>query len=934
MPAPAPQERTDALAARLRFVVARARDARATGVYVLPSTGKRIDFDRQRNGWKLSRLLYRVGELQLTELLADVLPTEELLNTEQDAHAFVRTLGIIGGLGQVAVVERVGERFAASALVQRTVAQTIAQLRAAQLTSELPRKLTDIDSPDRLASLLTELTTSDHVNDWLYPLYLHLHWNRPELLATLRNHLAALPHRGNYFRPLRYVLKAAEQFGDLPTLARLHHWVWRGAPESKVYEHRDWKQIDGRWTSTVLGRAALHPKEGYDWRNPVTTADMSQRDNTWWGFTTPTRKYFLRRLFRRLDQLGQRGEAAGYAQWATNFLLYLNGTPVRPAYEETRTSYHWDRTARRSRIERYQVYHPVAADVVPLHWIISGGERGFPVRPDGMLLESRTPYGAPRVRRERHPKCWDQQPTHIIRLLADSTLVPVQEFALRVYRDNPNFVSELTAEQLVDMLRSSNEEIADLSLDALGQRPELLTDAVAVVLIIHDREDFRNWAFTNVQLSFDAAFSLLLTTDNETHFERLLNWIRQRHAARLSNLTSGELDALTRQPLAAAGLLAAERLGQLQPVPYSLLLRLLTSEHVEVRAAGMELFGTLPVEELYANHLPTLTGMAVSERPEVRTAATPIIRRVAERYPDFGRELTTELLGFLRSRGKATDIHEQIAELLTVRPLQTHLATVPVEEIWALLRSRKFPTQRVGFAALQARTGEAPLTTAELVELGRHTWVQARAFAHAQLLTHTDRTRYEVADFLPLLDTHWEDSRTFAKAFLREQLTDRDWTPELLIRILDIPREDVQVFALEFVERYVGPKDATDFLLQASQHPGHRVQAFAADWLDRYAGGQPTVIAELEPFFRSVLGQISRGRLAKDRTFDFLEREGLADEPTARLVLDLLQRHMLTIAVGDRSRCWDILNRLRRRYPHLDSPLSTRDRALIEPKAA
>ena len=347
----------------------------------------------------------------------------------------------------------------------------------------------------------------------------------------------------------------------------------------------------------------------------------------------------------------------------------------------------------------------------------------------------------------------------------------------------------------------------------------------------------------------------------------------------------------------------------------------MTSEHAEVRAAGIELFGALPVAELYRHHRETIVGMCVSEREEVRASAAPIARVLAEHYPDFAEELVTTLVAFLQMRGKATETHAAIGDLLCVPPVRSYLGNLPEDEIWALLRSKKFPAQRVGFTALRDRKTDGALTTAELVELGRHDWTDAREFAREQLTTNAERTVYEVMDFLPLLDTGWADSADFARQFLRDRMSDRDWTPEVLIALLDIPREEVQTFALPFVERHVTAGDATEFLLRASQHPGRHVQEFAAGWLERYATGKPAVIEALLPFFRTLLGQISRGRAAKDRVFDFLAAESAKDESTARLTVPLLQRLMLTIATGDKARCLVILNELRRRYPHLDSPL-------------
>ena len=931
------RERAEAIDARLRYVVAHSLDAGAESVYILPSTGKKLDFGKQKNGWKLSRLLYRVGELELRDSLQTFLATRPLLRETFDHHAFIRTLGIIGTKQEVVILEELREQLVLTPLLQRTLQQSILQLTNAipATTANIPQKLDKAlaDATLDLSTILTACTRDDAVNTWLYALYLRLRTESPELLGEFRAHLATLPLRGNYFQPLRHIWKAAEQLRDDATVATLFWQVWKAEPESKVRIAYEWKQNRlGLWRATVKGKSAFHPKEPYDWQNPPKIEDTAASENTKWGFTARTRRYLLRRTYRKLEDLGTNADLR-YPEFASNLLLQLNRETVRAAFEETHGRYAQNPETRRWEYSTYPVYHPEGADLIPLHWIVNGGSDGFEVRPDAVLISRREPFAQLRGRRERFAPLWDRAPRVVIRLLAQSTLQTVQEFALRIFRANPEFTNVVEPSEVLSMLESGHGEIAELAFDLLKARPELLTAAVGYALIVHEREPLRSWAKTGVNLDFDIVFSHLLEETDAARFERIVEWLRVRHTTRLNQLTDPELGALLQHPVAAAGLLAAATLRGRQPLPYAPLLQLMTSEHAEVRAAGVELFGTLPLAELNAHHRETIIGLCVSERAEVRTAAAPVTRRLAERYPNFGAELTRCLVEFLRMRGKASEVHDHIGALLSAPPLRQHLDQLPNDDLWRLIRSKKFPAQQVGFAALRERHSVGTLSTVELVELGRHEWADVRAFARERLEANAERTVYEALDFLRLLDTDWNDSREFAKTFLRERLTDRDWTPELLIAALDIPRADVQTFVLEFVERHVTEDAAEEFFLKMAQHPGREVQTVAAGWLERHAADKPEMIERLLPFFQTLLGQIARGRTAKDRVFDFLEKQSHHHESVARLVLPLLERLMLTIAVGDRARCWLLLNELRRRYPHLDSRLEVVESTKLKPLA-
>jgi len=90
----------------------------------------------------------------------------------------------------------------------------------------------------------------------------------------------------------------------------------------------------------------------------------------------------------------------------------------------------------------------------------------------------------------------------------------------------------------------------------------------------------------------------------------------------------------------------------------------------------------------------------------------------------------------------------------------------------------------------------------------------------------------------------------------------------------------------------------------------------------RYAVDRPEEIVMLEPYFRTVLSKIGAGRTAKQRIFALLEQESLKHQPTAKIVVDLLERISATIAIGDKAMCIDLLHRVSQKWPDLKGPMT------------
>jgi hypothetical protein len=155
-------------------------------------------------------------------------------------------------------------------------------------------------------------------------------------------------------------------------------------------------------------------------------------------------------------------------------------------------------------------------------------------------------------------------------------------------------------------------------------------------------------------------------------------------------------------------------------------------------------------------------------------------------------------------------------------------------------------------------------------------------------------------------------------------LTESDWKPEVLVAIADSVNKPVQSFGRELITRFFDEQHGQTYLLRLSQHPSPDLQLFASNYLERFAAGRPDRIGSLELFFVTVLCQVNRGRVAKDRILAFLRKEALKNEESARLVARILVRQSATLAIGDKAACIHTLREIQVSYPEIEIPLSIR----------
>jgi hypothetical protein len=345
---------------------------------------------------------------------------------------------------------------------------------------------------------------------------------------------------------------------------------------------------------------------------------------------------------------------------------------------------------------------------------------------------------------------------------------------------------------------------------------------------------------------------------------------------------------------------------------------LLNHHYAPVRSAGLDFLNNMPVESLL-NRKQILSNACFSIYEEVRTGIRPLIKKAAEQDNPWGVSLTEILMPYLLRKEQQEGLHKSFSELLS-NELSPYLQNANKETALKLLYSEFPAAQNLGTVILEKYTDAAQLSLQQVISLGNHENKNVREWSWRFYQTQTGRIKYESDTSVKLLDSKWEDSRQFAMQYFRENFTEKDWNSDSLIALADSVKPDIEAFGRELITKFFTAESGTEYLLKLSQHPSEKMQLFATNYLERFAAGDFEKIQSLEFYFRSVLTRVNKGRIAKDRIYNFLLEEGRKSEVAAKTVGKILSDVSATSAIGDKARCIDILLQLNALY-EVSSPL-------------
>lgn len=743
---------------------------------------------------------------------------------------------------------------------------------------------------------------------------------RPGVLAEL----ARVPFASPHFYWLRHVLKAAEYRRDAEVFGLL---AYRLEKERAAFSHANYSY--------------RYPRPG---QPPM-------------AYGAHTRRYLRRRVWRTLRRMGAIGDP-DYVKMAVGVLLPFTDADGEEPRRVGRAS--WDRFA------RYWAFGGVLFANSPRYEQATNGKTWrckAGVRPG-------TP--SPAAREEAFPALWDARPAGLMHLLAASACLPVHEMAAKAIRASGAFLDQLDVDDVIMLLGRPYEVTAALGLELAEKRwspaaPSLpLLLGLATTVYAPARRRAHGWIDEARALVLaDAAFlakivlaphadtrevarrilrsqalppavagplvarivaemlALGASPDDDARARDATQTLVMALAAHLEGIQAPVVNDLLAHPAAGVQELGAELLlrasaSRAGPLDDETMVRILHSEHENVRAVGTRLLGELPDDVLAQMEL-LLVRLTTDKAADLRNASRPIVARVAAKNAGAGETIARALvLALVRNKlpeGAPSHVLRVLRE-----DLFGFVKALPAEDVFRLLQSKSAHAQELGGLLLQDRD-PSELSIEQIVKLASHDVLSVREASWRAFSASIDRVKASLAEASRVLDATWDDSRAFAFGFFRERLGADAFHADVLVTILDSVRPDVQAFGRELTTRWFRDEDGPALMTKLSEHPSVAVQLFTTNYLERYATDRPGQLESLMPYFTSVVSRVNQGRVAKQRVLAFLEAEGQKSPEAARLVIDLLHRLAAVVAVEYRGAAIAAMVAIHHAQPGVPLPL-------------
>jgi predicted DNA-binding WGR domain protein len=867
------------------------------------------------------------------------------------------------------------QRIVLAALLKLSTAQQAADLRS-RLLQSLPSVLqptTAVGPAETFATALGDWLANVSAEevlaiDTLYQI------NNKHIRPALLQFLRTAPFRPPYFQCLRHIFKLAEYNQDGEVFGLLAH---RFEQEEKGYHGND-------WVIHVTGGASIHrhTNQRYNqqtrrWEqdeNPAFAEALSG-PNAQAAFSEKTKNYLRRRTWRSLQRLGDLADPS-YIPLATEVLLCYSDEDAQAV--RSNTYYRWDRNWRRVESGR-ATWDQYAAYLTFNHLLYTHSPR-YSYKAGQKAWRCQADYApggpVPIVREEAFPRLWEQQPEFLLRLLMESRCLQVHEFAVKAMGVCAAFCDRLSLDALVQLLRQpypitaefafglarsryqANDPNFDLVLAVANcayaparaaaydwiaaQRDRFLANASFVAaLIVSAAAETRAFArqllggaalldasLVRIIVGQTIAILLVLDEGDGDRAQFALETLQQRFADPMRSIGLDIILDLLRRPLASLQVFGASLLlhHQTPPadLPTGLLDALLESPTDAVRVIGVQLLGRLPDEALLRQPELLLT-LATHALPQMRVAIRPTLVRLLGCYGEFVDRLIPILLLELQHPEPHEGVHNFIVQLLG-QDVTAWMAQATLDQTWQLLATEFSPAQALAGYVLQSQAAawSGQLTVTQLGELTHHEVQSVRAAGCQMIQLRLPQLRSNPDDLLTtvmVLESKWEDAQAFGFQFFSDQLQPEDFTPSLIVSVCDNNLPEIRKLGRDLLGRCFQSHDGQDYLLKFSEHPAQDMQLFATNYLERYATDRPDRLIELQPYFISVLGQVNRNRVAKQRIFQFLAAEATKGIGTAQIVTKILMRQSLSIALRDKSQAIEILLAIRKAYPDIETPL-------------
>ncbi len=675
-------------------------------------------------------------------------------------------------------------------------------------------------------------------------------------------------------------------------------------------------------------------------------------------FSRATKKYFKARSVRNFTALGTDGNIGGYITMATGVLASATeNTPINPA--QRYSSYEYDGSS----YNHVFKHAPRYGNIYCLTWLMRGESTRLTVSQSLNWQYSGTESSEGDVvglREEPFPEFWDQAPDAIIHLLKYAKLEEVHVFANAVWQANPSFVSEANAEDIVAFIRSSFSGTKRLGLELV----EAIWDAgkpdfeLLEALILCDLEEASELGFKLLTEVIDLSLmhpaflaAIFLSGEKNIHerlrglflgksvpniFSELARLLPAKEAVEVSaELAIESLKLLKLENSATVvceseltRLLASEdeqsmwfalycygeyaRAGK--PVPEQVVVEAIESDSSIIREQGMLLLESFSDAQL-VDQADLIASCCTSKSRELRKGILVVLERLVKAQQSFGQDMVMSLYSAVLRKETSEGIHDDVLAIL-LGPLGSSLKVIPDDSFRRMLKSKYSAAHVLGFYLLEEETELQNEALLQLVEWVNHPHFKLREAILGHLDENPERLLIQLSETRPLVESEWTEVREFGMEFLRNRVPEERWTVEALVDLCDSVKPSVQDFGREMITKRFREEDGEVYMMKLSQHPTREMQQFATHFLKQTASDQPEIILNLEFYFRTVMGAVSAGRVAKDRVLGFLKIEAKKDERVAALALNLWNDYVVTCAIGDKAAYLEAIFMVQKDWPN------------------
>ncbi|CAM4110337.1 MULTISPECIES: WGR domain-containing protein [Flavobacterium] len=579
-------------------------------------------------------------------------------------------------------------------------------------------------------------------------------------------------------------------------------------------------------------------------------------------------------------------------------------------------------------------------------------------------------------RLELFPEHWDAFPEAYISLLMEAEMNIIHQFAYKNLSERSDFSTLIRQFEEQDILHLLNRnytlpnklgyDTLHLKKDELAKQIIFVTDVLdsntenarewakqiitsntsafqndiecIVKLIFNTVPDLNDWiskTLTNFYFSEDklkavtgkVIVALLGLEENVANNQlattviNRLNLIASKQLEQLSwdivaHLISSDLK--TNNLLASSILLLKSKKVDPKEIPFSITTLFLEDSSEEIRKNGIQLLNNYP-KEFLAEHIDSLFILLQNPYKEVIDC---VLNRLTIFDGTNEENVVIKKIAYGLIRKESIEgAHLLFKQFILNKDNSKWNTAFEPRDIIKLVHANYRNSQLTGYEILTKYSRKEEFTIRQVISLGSHEILAIRQWCWNYFTAQKERIRTERNAALSILDTTWDDTRTFAFHFFKTQFEASDWDLDCLIGIVDSVLPEVEQFGKEMITQHFNPNDGVVYLTKLSQHPSANIQFFVTNYLKTYASDNVAKLQELDFYFRSVLTRVHKGRIAKQRVYQFLQEEGKKSETAALFVSNIIDDISATVSIQDKANCIAILTDLKRLYSNLNTHL-------------